>query len=213
MPETGYIDGSAPPFILLAIAFATLPLIFNFLKSSFEVAETRYRSTGKVVIFLCMLGYFVLGSCVIVRIYLNGLYNLSCTIPKKTFPFLDLVIMAGIGVCFVAAFILISWYLFYVKWLSRFSKAQATGAAAQRVTRPLGRIDWDLPGGITERRTALGWEVHGRELTSTEIDCRRQASLVIDLEPPVQRLRFRYIKRKDKPQDKEKKSQQDSSSP
>lgn len=120
MPQTGFIDGSAPPFIMLAIAFATLPLLYNLVGETARVAQSRYRQYSKGLIIASMIPYFLLGVELLIRIYLNGDCNSSTQGSKEIFCRLDFIIILTTAICFVLAFLLMWWYFFYLRWYRRF---------------------------------------------------------------------------------------------
>ena len=125
MPQTGFIDGNAPPFIMLAIAFATWPLLYNFIRDTSLVSPSRYRQSRQGIIIASMIPYFFLGIELLVRIYLNGQCNISAPTSEKILCSLDFIILLTTGICFALAFLLMWWYFFYLTWYRRYHR-QAT---------------------------------------------------------------------------------------
>lgn len=123
----GFIQANAPPFIVLTIAFTTLPLVFIVLSSTYStIAESRFRSFLFTLSTLSCLPSLSLGVLTLWRIYLNGKYNLFIPTstqnwPLKTFGTLDQVIIFNLSLCLSCAIALLLLWTIAVRWYPRYT--------------------------------------------------------------------------------------------
>jgi hypothetical protein len=198
MPELGCIDGNAPPFIMLAISFTILPLIFMFLQSAIlKIARSRFRTNARILVLSFVIPCFFLGCALLLRIFLNGKLLPPGVISKSTFHILDFFIIVDMGLVFSTAFAVFVWYLIYLRSYRRFDY-ESILPPTYRKSNLIGKIDWFLPKGMTESRTHLDWQVFGDVPPIPEGRDSRRAPLIIDLKSVARKMAFKLIKRKDR---------------
>jgi hypothetical protein len=97
MPLTGYIDGNAPPFILLAIILSSFAPAWSLAKEMSPLGSLRLRKAIRRFGILDIITGAIATFLVIWRIIQNGNQNLGkdpSTNQIVTFPVLDLAIIA-----------------------------------------------------------------------------------------------------------------------
>lgn len=78
MPITGYIDGNAPPFIVLILAFAGLAILINTFPPIYRIhSGVRFKIIARRLYWIGAIFYLLLFGFGLARVVMNGYLNIG----------------------------------------------------------------------------------------------------------------------------------------
>ena len=152
-----FIDGSAPPFIILSLCFVLMAFMLTFFStiSQDQPIQSRYFKHSKIWFGLLKWGVFFLVALILARIITMGLYKISGRDPSMLFVKFDVFILMNLAFCFSFSFICINLYVRHITSYTLLNPIKASEHQNRKRVYGgglIGKINWTPPKSGKDKR-------------------------------------------------------------